>query len=208
MIKYIILDVDRTLVDSFEPELLSFCEAMENVVGYKMTEEQSKDFTIMPTRVFLKTLNLTEDEVNKVMKEWEVTFPKYKTRCFDGIKESIKELSKRGYSFGLITSRTLDEYHELDNELNDINNLFKVIVTSDKVNKPKPDKESMDYLCSKLNCSNSEVLYIGDSRLDKEFAINSNCLFIPACYDNKELINEENACLNPRDLIDIIDKIK
>lgn len=206
MIKYIILDVDRTLVDSFEPELLSFNEAMENIVGYRMTNEQSKKFTIMPTRIFLKILNLTEDEVNRIMKEWEVTFPKYKTRCFDGIKETIKELSKESYSFGLITSRTLDEYHELDDELSDINDLFKVIVTSDKVSKPKPDKESMDYLCSELNCSSKEVLYIGDSYSDKEFAINSNCSFIPACYDNKELINEENACLNPRDLLEIINK--
>ena len=177
MIKYIVLDVDRTLVDSSLPEFLSFCEAMENVVGYKIGEEQFKDFTIVPTKVFLKTLNIEEDKVNKIMEEWEVTFPKYKVKCFNGIKEVIKLLHEKGYILGLITSRTLDEYHELDNELEDINSLFKVIVTSDKVSKPKPDKESMDYLCNKLNCSNKEVLYIGDSYLDKEFAINSNCLF-------------------------------
>ena len=35
LIKYIILDVDRTLVDSFEPELLSFQEAMENEAKLK-----------------------------------------------------------------------------------------------------------------------------------------------------------------------------
>lgn len=207
MIKYIIFDVDRTLVDSSEPEFLSFCEAMENVVGYKIDEEQFKDFTIMPTKVFLKTLNLSDDEINKIMQEWEVTFPKYRVKCFDGIKEVIRKLREKGYTFGLITSRTLDEYHELDDELRDINDLFKVIVTSDKISKPKPNKESMEYLCNKLNCSSNEVLYIGDSYIDKEFAVNSNCLFVPACYDNKELINEVNTCLNPRDLLNIIDKL-
>ena len=208
MIKYIILDVDRTLVDSFKPELLSFQEAIENVVGYKITDEQAQKFTVMPTLSFLKYLNLTDEQIKRVMKEWEITFSKYKTKCFDGIKDVIKELSKKGYIFGLITSRTLDEYHELDSELSDINDLFKVVVTSDKVNNPKPHIDSMNYLCKELNCSTDEVLYIGDSLLDKVFAENSKCLFIPACYDNKELSNEVNACFNPKELTSIVEKIK
>lgn len=207
MIKYIVLDVDRTLVDSYKPELLSFQEAMENVLGYRMNDEQTKSFTTMPTSVFLKSLNLTDDQTIRIMKEWENTFPKYKTKCFEGIKEVIKELYEKGYIFGLITSRTIDEYHELDNELSDISNIFKVVVTSDKVNNPKPNIDSMNYLCKELNCSTDEVLYIGDSLLDKEFAENSKCLFIPACYDNKELSNEKNAIFNPKELLEIIEKI-
>ena len=65
----------------------------------------------------------------------------------------------------------------------------------------------MEYLCNKLNCSNLEVVYIGDSYIDKEFANDSKCLFIPACYDNKELCNEKNACFNPSNLPCIIEKI-
>ena len=208
MIKYIILDVDRTLVDSYKPELLSFQEALKNVIGYKMTESQTKDFTTMPTKTFLNTLNISEEEVNKIMKEWESTFSKYKVKCFDGIKDVIKSLHEKGYIIGLITSRTLDEYHELDDELSDISKLFKIIVTSDKIIKPKPDKQSMEYLCNELNCSSLEVVYIGDSYVDKEFALNSNCAFIPVCYDNKELINEENACFNPKNIPNTISRIK
>ena len=207
MIKYIILDVDRTLVDSYKPELLSFQEAMKNVIGYNMTESQSRDFTTMPTKAFLKSLNISEENSNKIMKEWESTFSKYKVKCFDGIKNVIRLLHENGFIIGLITSRTLDEYHELDEELSDISGLFKIIVTSDKIIKPKPDKQSMEYLCNELNCSELEVVYIGDSNVDKEFAFNSNCAFIPACYDNKELINEENACFNPNDIPSIIDVI-
>ena len=206
MIKYIVLDVDRTLVDSYKPELLSFQEAMENVLGYRMSDEQTKSFTTMPTSVFLKSLNIKDNQSIKIMKEWENTFPKYKTKCFEGIKEVIKELSEKGYIFGLITSRTLEEYHELDNELSDINNIFKVIVTSDKVNNPKPHIDSMNYLCKEFNCSSDEVLYIGDSLLDKIFAENSKCLFIPVCYDNKELSNEKNACFNSKELLETIEK--
>ena len=208
MIKYIILDVDRTMVDSYKPELLSFQEAIENVTGYMMTESQSKDFTTMPTKTFLNTLNISEEDENKIMKEWGSTFSKYKVKCFEGIKDVIRTLHENGYIIGLITSRTLDEYHELDDELSDISELFKIIVTSDKIIKPKPDKQSMEYLCNELNCSVLEVVYIGDSYVDKEFALNSNCAFIPACYDNRELINEENACFNPKDILNIIEIIQ
>lgn len=207
MIKYIILDVDRTLVDSYQPELLSLEEAIEKVLGYKLNDEQTKNFTVMPTSIFLKYLNLTDEQIKKVMKEWENTFSKYKIKCFEGIKDVIKELSKKGYIIGLITSRTIEEYHELDNELSDINNLFKVVVTSDKINNPKPHIDSMNYLCNELNCSSKEVLYIGDSLSDKQFAENSHCLFIAACYDNKELIEEDNKVLDPKDLIEVINKM-
>ena len=208
MIKYIVLDVDRTLVDSFEPELLSFQEAMETVMGYRMNKEQEKNFTTMPTSLFLKSLNIKNEQIDKIMKEWEVTFPKYKTKCFDGIKEAIHSLYEKGYILGLITSRTLKEYHELDEELKDINDLFKGIITSDQVQSAKPNPESMNLLCRKLNCKKEEVLYIGDSMIDKEFALNSNCSFIPACYDNKELVNEKNACFDPKEIPSIVERIK
>ena len=207
LIKYIVLDVDRTLVDSFKPELLSFQEAMENAVGYRINKEQEQQFTVMPTRVFLTSLNLTEDQIRNIMIEWDKAFKKYKTVCFNGIKDVINELYNKGYIFGLITSRTMNEYHELDEELSDINELFKVVVTSDKIKNAKPAIDSMEYLCNKLNCTSEEVLYIGDSVLDKEFAINSNCLFIPACYDNKELSNEKYACFDPKDIPKIIEDI-
>ena len=208
MIKYIILDVDRTLVDSFEPDLLSFNEAIENVLGYKINDDKLQGFTIMPTNMFLKSLNLTDQEINLIMKEWAITYPKYQTKCFDGIKDVIKELYKQGYSFGLVTSRTMGEYHELDDELSDISDLFSVIVTSDKVSKPKPNIDSMNYLCKEFNCLPSEVLYIGDSLIDKEFASNSKCFFIPACFDNKELSNEKYACFNLREIPNMIKNIE
>ena len=208
MIKYIVFDVDRTIVDSFEPELLSFGEAMKNVTGISITKEQSNMFISMPTKEFLKKLNISDEQINEIKKEWGNTFPKYKVTCFPGIKETIKELNKMGYIMGLVTSRTVFEFHELDEELSDIIDLFKVIVTSDKVSIPKPNRASMDYLWNELNCTSDEVLYVGDSYIDKEFALNSLCPFIPACYDNKELIKEENACLNPKNLLSIIKRVE
>lgn len=207
MRKYIVFDVDRTLVDSYMPELLSLQEAIEVVTGKRISEEDFKKLTTLPTMEFFKSLDLNSNEIGLINKEWEKTFSKYKTICFKGLKETIKNLYENDYIIGIITSRTMEEYHELDEELNDISYCFKSIITSDKIDNPKPNKDSMDKLCSELHCSSEDVIYIGDSYIDKEFSKNSGVEFIPACWENKELENEKNACLNSNDILEIIDII-
>ena len=209
MIKCVVFDVDRTLVDSFEPEMLSLEEALINVKGYQMTQDEKNKLMTLPTNDFFKKkLNLSDEDIHLVNIEWGKTWEKYKTICFPNIKGIIKTLDKEGYTLGIVTSRTMEEVRELDREFMDIDSLFKIIVTSDIVNESKPNKESMDYLCSKLNYDVKEIVYVGDSEIDRLFAENSGCKFIPACWDNRELSNLKNACFNPFDIINIIENIK
>ena len=205
MIKHIVFDVDRTLVDSFEPELISLKEALETVLNMKMSDEQMSKLTTLTTADFFKSIGLNEEEIKLVNKEWDKTFQNTKTLCFPGIKNLVKTLYDEGYTINILTSRTMEEYRELDEELSDISPMFNEIVTSDIVSLPKPNNASMVYLCDKLNSSSNEVIYIGDSISDKEFSINSNCFFIPACWESKALIEEENACTNP---VDILERVK
>lgn len=201
MKKCIIFDVDRTIVDSYIPELLSLQEAIENVTNRKITETTIKKLTSLPTSEFFDFLNLSDEEIKIINIEWEKTFNKYKTICFPKIKEIINELYKKGYVIGIITSRTSDEFYELNNELADILSCFKVIITSDLIKNPKPHKDSVDYLCNKLQLIPEELIYIGDSEIDKIFSQNCNIDFIPACWENKELENEEKACVTPEEII-------
>ncbi len=201
MKKCIVFDVDRTMVDSYLPELISLQEAIENVTGKKIDEEQMKKLTSLPTNDFFKYLNLSEEEIALVNKEWENTFAKYKTKCFPYIKETIKELFNSGFYIAIITSRTMQEFHELDEELMDVLKCFRAVITSDLVPVPKPSRESMDYLCNELQISPEELIYVGDSEVDKLFSQNCNVDFIPACWENKELASVENACLTPEMLM-------
>ena len=208
MKKHIVFDVDRTLVDSYKPEMLSLQEAIKIVTGKTISNEEFQKLTTLPTKEFFKYLELSNEKISLINKEWEKTFSKYKTTCFEGIKDVIKKLYLDGYTLGIITSRTLDEFHELDSELSDIKDYFKVIITSDKITNPKPHKDSMITLCNELNCYEEDIIYIGDSYIDKEFARNSFVEFIPACWENKELINEENACISTNDLLKIIELLE
>ena len=196
MKKCIVFDVDRTIVDSYMPELLSLQEAIENVTSRKISEEEMKNLTSLPTVNVFKNLHLSDKEINLINKEWEITFSKNKTKCFPEIKKIITDLYNSGYIICVITSRTAEEFHELDEELNSILKYFKLVVTSDIVKSPKPNKESMTYLCKLLELSKEDIIYIGDNEIDKEFAHNCNVSFIPACWENNELKQEENACFS------------
>ena len=204
MKKNIVFDVDRTLVDSYQPELISLQEAIEHVLGNPISEEDVKRLTTLPTEEFFKSLNLRPEEIIQINEEWEKTFSNYQTVCFPGIKDLIRKLFLDGYHIHIITSRTMKEYHELDKELEDISRYISVVVTSDLIKHAKPDRESMDYLCDKARCTREEVIYVGDSYIDKEFAKNSGCQFIPACWENTDLIGEDNACFTPNDVLESI----
>ena len=207
MKKIIIFDVDRTLVDSYKAETESMREAFKIGTGKILTEEDVERFMSLSTSKFLNSFNLTDEEINIIYKEWDNKYDNYKVECFPKMKEVIKELNSKGYSIGIITARTSKEFHELDDELKDIIDNIKIVITSDLINKPKPNRDSIDYLCNKLKCNTEDIIYIGDSNIDKQFAINSNVKFIPACFENKELSNEENACYNSNDLLSIIDSM-
>ena len=204
MKKVIVFDIDRTIVDSYSSELLSFQEAYFNVTGNKLSEDDINNFTTLPTSQFFDSLNLNNNTIDLINKEWSECFNSFNTVCFPNIKNIIRKLKKDGYIIGIITSRTLDEFHELDDELNEIMDCFTIIVTSDIIDKPKPNVDSMNYLINKIGCSVDDVIYIGDSLIDKTFSKNCKVKFIPACFDNTELKVEENACFKPEDILKYI----
>ena len=132
MKKYVIFDVDRTLIDSYKPELLSLQEAIETVLGKKLTEEECNRLTSLTTMEFFHSLDLSVYQIDLIIKDWARTIKNYSIECFPGIKEVIKTLKSKGYVLGIITSRTIEEMHELDQELESIIDLFDVVVTSEK----------------------------------------------------------------------------
>lgn len=207
MSRIIAFDIDRTLVDSFKPELESLKEAIDNSLNIKLTNNEIASAAYLTTEDFFKNLKLTKKQIDLIYQEWENTFSKYKISCFPNIISVIKELYKDNYNINIITSRTTNEYHELDEALKEIKDYFNIIVTSDLVSNPKPNKESMDYLCNKLKCNSKDVIYIGDSKADEKFAKNCGCHFIPAIWENKELKDSSNAVKTPKELLKEITKI-
>ena len=96
----------------------------------------------------------------------------------------------------------------MDYELKDLWEYFQEIVTSDKVEKPKPVPDSMEYLYHNYNYLPEETVYIGDSEIDCQFCKNSKCHFIQATWDREEVKEAEYKAKTPEEVIQIIQEIK
>ena len=55
MKKCIAFDIDRTMIDSYMPEILSLQEAIENITKKRINEEHSKKISSMTTSDFFKS---------------------------------------------------------------------------------------------------------------------------------------------------------
>ena len=152
MIKNFIFDVDRTLIDSYNTELETLKEALFIVTKKKYSDEFMSKLTMFTTDEFFKNLGIEKnsDTMNNINYYWGNLLQKKRLQFFDGVKQLLIALKEKGFFLGIVTSRTEEELNELDELLENIN-LFDVIITSNKVNHPKPNPESINVIINKFN---------------------------------------------------------
>lgn len=187
--KNIIFDIDRTLVDSYYSEMVTLKQAIKDVTNIDVSDEHMKKLPTMVTKDFFELIgiNVESDVYHLINKRWGKILEENPTKCFPGVKELIKKLYEHNFFLGIITSRDLEEFHELDEEFKDIIDCFSIIITSDMVSNPKPFSDSIFLLQKKHNIKLSETVYIGDGKTDLEFSNNSGINFIQAAWDTDKL---------------------
>lgn len=206
MIKNFIFDVDRTLIDSYKPELETLKDALFIVTGKIYSDDIMHKLTILTTDAFFEELGIDKNSntMKKINHYWEAFLTKRKLHLFDGVKDVLITLKKDGYFLGIVTSRTENELKELD-ELLEYINLFDIIVTSDKVKSPKPNPESINIIIDKFSLKREETIYIGDSESDSLAASNAFIYFGFANWENKNTISKYDYLFEkPKDILDYI----
>ncbi len=93
---------------------------------------------------------------------------------YDSIPEVFEYYYKKGYKLALATSDNYESCLYCCKELG-IERYISVIASKDKVARPKPYPDSMDYICAELSVEPTECIMIGDSANDMIFARNSGC---------------------------------
>lgn len=191
MIKNFIFDVDRTLIDSYKPELETLKEALEIVTKKTYSQEIMNKLTMLTTDEFFKELGIEKnsDTMKQINYHWGKLLSERKLTFFEGVKELIITLKEKGCFLGIATSRTKNELEELD-ELLEYINLFDIVITSDLVKEPKPSPESINIIIDNFNLKKEETIYIGDSPSDSIASKKANVKFGFANWENKNQISE------------------
>lgn len=202
MIRNFIFDVDRTLVDSYKPELETLKEALFIVTKNTYSDEIMNKLTILTTDEFFESLGIDKNSniMQRINYYWGMLLQKRKIRLFEGVKSLLIHLKEKGFFLGIATSRTEEELHELDELLENIA-LFDVVITSDQVNHPKPNPESIHVILDRFHLKREETIYIGDSESDAIAAKNALVSFGFANWENQnEISSYDYLFQNPEDI--------
>jgi len=78
-----------------------------------------------------------------------------------------------------VTTRAVLQYHGLTDD-------FDLVVSAQDVSRPKPHPESFVRILEHFSLSPHDAVYIGDSRVDEEFAANAGVSFV--AYRNPGLV--------------------
>ena len=206
MIKNFIFDVDRTLIDSYKPELETLKEALQIVTNTKYSDEIMNKLTTLTTDEFFKKLGIEKnsDTMKQINHHWGRLLNERKLEFFPKVKDLLIELKEKGYFLAIATSRTKLELEELK-ELLEYIDLFDIVITSDLIKEPKPSPESINVIVDKFNLKRDETIYIGDSPSDGIASKNANVKFGFAAWENKNDISDYDYLFeSPQDIYKLI----
>lgn len=202
MIKSIIFDVDRTLVNSNKPEYNLFIKAYLKLTGKNVPQNVLSNLSNNTTEKTYSLLNLNDGDIKLLNHYWSIYLKEEKIDFFPGIEDLLVKLKEKGFILGILTSRSMYELHELDDILLRYMHLFSVVITVDKVELPKPSPCGLNIICNDLELEKDEILYVGDHYNDKLCAINAGVHFGYAKRDTDLPIMEaEYTFTEPNDLL-------
>ncbi len=212
-IKCVIFDLDGTLVDGFDIIYESFNYALKKL-GLKTVPISKIRKVIGPalSEGFRRLVpnNLVEKGVQLYREYYK---ERYLTRTilFNGIRELLTMLKDRKIIVGLITNKKANFAKDLLEYLS-LDYYFDFIRGAEEGFLPKPESEIMEHILRQYNLQNNEVVYIGDSSIDGEFANKAGVKFIAVGMGlgkEKELYKYKplSFCVNTKDLGRVLDKI-
>lgn len=185
-IKVIALDCDGVLFDSREANIQFYTHIMQQVGRPPVRPDQHEYIHMHPVRQSL--IYLIGDEDEDFIRAYEY----FKTIDFapfngylqrePGLTEFL-DLAKRNFRTALATNRTVSTLELL--EYYDIAKFFDLVVCASDVQHPKPHPDIMQRILSAFATNPGQVLYVGDSRVDEDFAKATGVVFV--AYKNPGL---------------------
>ena len=116
------------------------------------------------------------------------------TKSYETIPELVKEIKDNGYIVTVATNKIIDVAKILLDH--HYPGLFDYIQGDDVGIKKKPDPNMIDNIVRHYEVTKDEVLYIGDTNVDEETALNSGVDYILVTYGYRTEEEIKNSCIS------------
>ena len=205
MFKYVIFDVDGTILDT-EKAILKSLQKVLKEEGEDYQQEDLRFALGIPGDATLKRLGIPD--IERVSPKWSQTVLEFsqEVHIFDGLKEVIEALSASPIRTGIVTSKTkqevIDEFDPFG-----ISNHFEHIICATDTKNHKPHPEPLLVCLERLKAIKDESIYIGDSIYDMQCAKSAGVKFALALWGSKSTEGFESADFilkEPKDILGLI----
>lgn len=213
MKKLVIFDLDGTILDTLTDLTNSVNYVLKMFNKPLREEDEIKYFLGYGPRYLLeKSFNeeFSDLQYEKIYEIYNNYYSRHQldfTKPYNGMNEVLKELKDKGYLLAVCSNKQESAVKELMTAL--FEDVFdKVMGTSPKF-PAKPEPDMVLEIMNSLNVSKENTIYIGDTQVDLETAINANIKKIAVLYgfrkkSDLDAYNPEFYVNEPKELINII----
>lgn len=197
-IEIVLFDLDGTLLDTRRLIFASFIYTFEKYFpDHVLSDEELESFFGPTLETSFKRYESDPEKVKEMIdyyRAFNLAQHDNYVKPFEGCKDLIKTLHKKGYKIGIVSSKRRDAL-TLGVDLAGIGDYIDTTVCGDEVSAPKPDPEGINVAISKLtrNANLNKVLYVGDHPSDILAAKAAGVKSCGVMYSSKALeVDEEN----------------
>lgn len=164
--KYILFDLDGTLINTNRLIIESFKHTYKTGLGIEVSEEEILKYFGEPLIVTLRRYSEEKaEELYRIYIEYNESRHNDVVTIFEGVQELLEELVRQGCTLALVTSKRR-KVALMGLELFDIKKYFDVLVVLEDTELHKPNPAPVIKALELLKADPGDALMVGDSVFD------------------------------------------
>ncbi len=212
-INTIIFDMDGTVLNTLDDLTVSVNYVLRKFGFPERTLEDYRRFFGNGIRQALElavpegTPESVIDEMLPVFKEHYDEHCLDKTSPYEGIPELMRELKHRGYKMAIVSNKIDSAVKELNEKF--FSEYVEVAIGEKEGIKRKPAPDTVILALKELGSTKEEAVYIGDSEVDFQTAVNSElpCISVLWGFRDKDYLMDIGATIfadKPSDVLEML----